>query len=106
MRDVPRKLKLGLYSTGSFVAEDDVLIGRKTYSCTLRCASDQGSIYKVDNNALHAIKQANPVAWSYLIENVRKKEGKKQGRNIISKPIVHKDTAKTAEIKTEIKQPV
>jgi hypothetical protein len=61
--------------------------------------SDKGSIYRVSWEALQAIKYENDIAWNYLIENVRKKEGKKQGRHILSKPIDYNTIDPIAAVK-------
>jgi hypothetical protein len=52
LQDVPLKHKIGIYSRGSLVAEDDWVSKREVHSCTLTCVSDKGKIFKVSFETL------------------------------------------------------
>ncbi len=89
MKDVPLKHKIGIYSSGSLIAEDDYIRGRETYSCTLTCKSEKGKVYLVNFETLSFL-QNSPKAWDYIVEQAVAKESKKLGHHIKTKPVKQK----------------
>lgn len=95
MKDMPLLHKLGIYSSGSLIAEDDYVKGRDTYSCSLKCVSEKGKLYFVSFDMLSFL-QNQPCAWDYIMEQAIAKESKKLGHNIKTKPI--KPVAETTAV--------
>lgn len=98
--DVPNQLRVMLVGKGSMIAEEDV-ISRKYYSCTVKCYSQEGTVYVLDKDHFMRIRNQEE-SWMQVLEKALWKEKRKKGDYITSKPLKRKPEE---PIKEEEEQP-
>lgn len=85
IKDFPFKHKLQIYGCGSMLGDEDVCFERSTYSCSVKCVSETGTVYALDADNFRAAK-TDPEIWTQFCLNARAKEEKRIGKNIRSSP--------------------
>lgn len=84
IKDLPYNLKLSIFGKGSLVGEEDVIF-RTKFSCTLKCYSSKGVVFKLPKEQLQMLKTSER-SWLSIMEKIIQKEGKKQANHLNNTP--------------------
>lgn len=78
LKDFPSHFEMTRYGPGSFLGEDDIVNGRETYSCTVKCISETGILYQASTLIFSQLKETKRT-WRKIEDSSVTKESKKKG---------------------------
>ena len=68
INDFPYHFRINILEMGSIIGDEDIL-ARSTYSCSLKCYSQTGSIYKITKENFLELKKTDS-AWIEVVSRV------------------------------------
>ena len=86
VKDFPLTLKVNIFQKGSLVGEDDI-IGKKEYTCTLKCISQEGSLLQIAKDEFLKLR-ANDENWQEVMKRIAARDAKKEALHLekVEKP--------------------
>lgn len=72
VQDIPSRFSIAIKTQGSLAGEED-MIGKDYYTCTLKCYSTKGALFRLSRENLQTLK-SYPQIWLQIIEGIVLKE--------------------------------
>ena len=80
IKDFPYMHRLNILEVGSLAGEEDIL-ARSVYSCSLKCYSHKGTVYKMAKDYFKMLKQSDH-SWLEVMEKIAYKECRSEALDI------------------------
>ena len=79
LKDFPHWQRLNILEPGTLVGEDDLLV-RGTRSCTLKCYSGEGQLFKLDKDVFNQLRREE--SWNKVLKKIAYKECRQDALDI------------------------